>query len=195
GRGLGPDQGVGLETAEDGRVTTELEGTQVLFDGIPGPLLYVQDRQINAVPPFAIAGRGRVRVEISVDGQSSQSHWFEVGDEVPAIFTIDSSGNGHAAVVNQDGTVNSPSNPASRGSIVAFYATGGGAFTLPLTDGEVVSGPPFPALDAENMRAYFEDSNAPGVGVEGELMYLGAAPGLVAGVVQINVRVPEGATP
>ena len=48
----------------------------------------------------------------------------------PAIFTLDGTGVGRAAALNQDNSVNDPSNPAPRGTIVQIYATGEGQ-TLP----------------------------------------------------------------
>ena len=48
---------------------------------------------------------------------------------MPGIFTATGTGQGQAAVLNQDGTYNSPSNPAPRGSVIVFYAVGAGAMT------------------------------------------------------------------
>ena len=79
-----------------------------------------------------------------------------------------SSGNGFVAGLNQDGRVNSPGNPAAKRSIVVLYGTGGGVENLP--------------------TKVFID------GIECEVLYAGAAPGLVAGAWRLNVRVPEDAS-
>src|SRR5438045_2914536 len=42
------------------------------------------------------------------------------------IFSADCSGTGQANVQNQDGTPNSPDNPAEPGSVVTLWATGAG---------------------------------------------------------------------
>ena len=47
----------------------------------------------------------------------------------PGIFTLNSSGSGQAAVVNENGTVNGPENPAPRGTVVSIYGTGEGQTT------------------------------------------------------------------
>jgi uncharacterized protein (TIGR03437 family) len=70
-----------------------------------------------------------------------------------------------AAGLNQDGSLNSASNPAAPGSVVSVWATGGG---LPLLPVSVLWGPG--SL---------------------EVLYAGNAPGLVYGVVQINFRLPS----
>ena len=53
-----------------------------------------------------------------------------VVDAAPALFA-DSSG--QASVVNEDGTLNSPSNPAARGSIITLFGTGEGVTGLPFS--------------------------------------------------------------
>jgi uncharacterized protein (TIGR03437 family) len=83
----------------------------------------------------------------------------------PGLFTANSSGKGQAAALNQDGSVNSPANPAVKGSIAVFYGTGGGVENLP--------------------TKVFID------GIECEVLYAGQAPSLIAGAWQLNVRIPE----
>src|ERR1035441_5808577 len=57
----------------------------------------------------------------------------------PAIFVTTSAGAGAklAAVINQDLTVNSATNPAKRGSYISIYATGQGAVSSPPADGDI----------------------------------------------------------
>jgi uncharacterized protein (TIGR03437 family) len=99
-----------------------------------------------------------------------------VTDAVPAIFTSDASGMGHAAALNQDNTINGTSNPAA-GYVVALYGTGGGGLT---TD-------PLP-------RLVLPVSASVG-GLTAEIFYAGIAPGLVQGAMQVNVQIPSGVTP
>ena len=49
-----------------------------------------------------------------------------------------------AAVVNQDGTINSPTNPPLRGPYISIYAIGQGFVPNAPPDGTLLSGP-FPA--------------------------------------------------
>jgi hypothetical protein len=51
GNGLGPAQGV-----QPSGYSARVAGVQVTFDGVPAPLQWVQDSQINAAVPFSVAG-------------------------------------------------------------------------------------------------------------------------------------------
>ncbi len=96
-----------------------------------------------------------------------------VDSTAPGIFT-----NGGGAAVNQDGSINSASHPAKVNSVVSIWATGTGV--APRTDGQVVVGA---HNDCSSCSAYVDYSS---VGV----LYAGAAPGLVAGVTQIDFLMP-----
>jgi uncharacterized protein (TIGR03437 family) len=89
---------------------------------------------------------------------------------------------GSAAAINQDGTVNSEANPAPVGSYVSIWATGTGYF--PGSDGQLATGAnEFCSLTAScNVVSLFDGSPA-------NLYYIGAAPGMVNGVVQIDFQV------
>jgi uncharacterized protein (TIGR03437 family) len=82
-----------------------------------------------------------------------------------------------AAAVNEDGSINSPENPAMLGSIVAFWASGTGAVNL--SDGEI----PQAAMNTYCCSVAVNGNPA-------EAVYAGVAPGIVAGVSQINFRLP-----
>jgi uncharacterized protein (TIGR03437 family) len=153
---------------------TTLAGTQVLFDGIPAPLLYVSRDQINAVTPFALSAGKPTTVRVVAGTAASPDFQGVVIPSRPAIF-----GSGTAAAVNQDGTINSASNPAKLGSVVAVWATGTGPVYPTPADGQVAT----TAQDYHCCQLYILDKPA-------EVLYAGAAPGIVAGVVQINFRVP-----
>jgi uncharacterized protein (TIGR03437 family) len=180
---LGP--AVGIAAPAGAPAPTLLGGTRVLFDGTPAPLLWVGNDQINAVAPFEIAAP---LTEITIQtNQTTYGPWemFVVPTQ-PGIFTIDGSGKGQAAVINQDGTPNSATNPAAKGSLISIYATGAGLMNMPMTDGAVVStNPPF----ATPQSAVLVEIGA----VPAALQYAGVAPGLIAGALQVNVTVPESA--
>jgi uncharacterized protein (TIGR03437 family) len=183
GSAIGPP----IATQSGSSVTSAmLGGTSVLFDGNPAPLLYAAPNQINAVVPYGISGQNAMQMSITSGGQLIAGFSLPVVASAPAFFTRDGSGLGPGAILNQDSTVNSSSNPASRGSVVVLYATGVGAMVPTPTDGQVT----------RNILTY--PSLPVSVTIEGiaaEILYAGAAPGLVAGVVQINVRVPQTAAP
>ena len=186
GVGIGPLIGVSGEAGPDGVFPTQLAGVQVSFDGKPAPLLYVQDRQINTVVPWGVAMDfnavyyGTTQVSVQVDGVTANMITNRLTDAAPGIFG--NSATKQAAVLNQDGTPNSPSNPAARGSIVAIYATGGGTTNPPGQTGTVSPLRLAPLTLPVTVQIGGEDCY---------VVYAGAAPGLISGMMQVNVSLPE----
>jgi uncharacterized protein (TIGR03437 family) len=155
--------------------------TRLLFDGTPATILYAAGGQINAVVPFAVKGPA-TNIMLQGGGQTFGPGTMNVLDAVPAIFTDDNSGKGQAAILNQDGSVNSASNPAARGSVISVFMTGAGRMTPPQADGSLgPMAPPFPGT------ALSAGCNL------GQVLYSGAAPGLIAGAVQVNVQLSQSA--
>ncbi|MGA2271405.1 MAG: SBBP repeat-containing protein [Bryobacteraceae bacterium] len=182
GVGLGPAQPVTAYPAASAPYPTKLGGTEVLFDGVPAPILYVSANQINAVVPYAVkapATNMKVNGAAGTDGPRA----MPVADAVPAIFTYNSSGIGQAAVLNQDNTYNSIANPAVRGSVITFYATGAGLMNPPVADGSLA--PLFLPLPAPKLPVSVQIR-----GQDAPVQYAGAAPGYVSGLLQVNVQVP-----
>ena len=136
GSGLGPAQLVSAHAGSDGFYPTQLSGTSVQFNGVSAPLLYTSATQVAAVAPYGVTGPA-VQVTVTYQGQTSVPATVQVFATAPGLFTADGTGAGQAAAINQDGTINSASNPAPIGSVISLYATGGGQ-TLPAgMDGQV----------------------------------------------------------
>jgi uncharacterized protein (TIGR03437 family) len=186
GTGLGPAVGVGPNLLASGSVDTQVAGTRVLFDGIPGPLLFVRSDQINAIVPYNVYGRTGTNLQIEISGVRSDPIGLHVVNTAPAIFTIDGSGRGQGAIVNQDGTINSPAAAAARGSIVSIYGTGEGQTSPPGQDGRIVT---------TDLRTPLTPVSVKIGGVPAEVRYVGSAPGQVSGLFQLNVLVPAGLVP
>lgn len=184
GTNLGPTTPAGLRLTPAGLVDTTLSDTRVLFDGIPAPLIYVSRNQINCVAPYGIAGRVTTRVQVEYQGVRSDPLELRVADTAPGIFTLDASGRGQGAILNQNFSVNGPNNPAAKGSVVMIYATGEGQTNPPGRDGEVTG---------SVLRRPIRDVMVTIGGVPARVEYAGSAPGFVAGVLQVNVVVPENA--
>ncbi len=89
--------------------------------------------------------------------------------------------------MNQDGTVNSASNPAPRGSVVSIYGTGGGAHTSYLWAGYLNLSLPYGDLSLPVTVPIAGESTRP--------LYAGGAPDLVDGAMQINAAVPSDTAP
>ncbi|MGC9972597.1 MAG: hypothetical protein ABSE56_18595 [Bryobacteraceae bacterium] len=98
----------------------------------------------------------------------------------PGVFAY--GGRPQAVVVNADASFNSASNPAARGSFVALFATGEGATTPEGVDGKLPVPDKWPA-PAADLSVTFG-------GAPGEVLFKGL---IFAGVLQVNVRVPQNA--
>jgi uncharacterized protein (TIGR03437 family) len=155
---------------------------KVLFNGVAGPVLYATPGQVGAVAPYEVAG-GSQQVVVQSAGAASAPVAVAVAPTAPGVFTADGSGRGQAAAVNQDGTQNSTAAPAAAGSVLSLYATGEGQ-TLPAgVDGKLGASPlPQPVAAVTATIG----------GVAAQVRYAGGAPGLIAGVMQVNVVVPAG---
>jgi len=160
--------------------------TSMLFDSTPAPLLYVGQNQINAVVPYEVNDQGVTQMQVSIAGSVIVGFPLPVAASTPAIFTLDSSGTGQGAILNQDLTLNSSSNPAQRGSIAVIYATGAGQTNPPGVDGQIAGVvPPLPILPVTVSIG----------GINCPVLYAGGAPGLISGVLQINCQIAESVTP
>jgi uncharacterized protein (TIGR03437 family) len=164
--------------------STVLSGTSVLFDGVPGPLLYAAPTQINAIVPFGLSATTTTQLAVFSQGQAIARLPLSVVTTTPAIFTLDSSGVGPGAILNQDSSVNSPSNPANKGSVLSVFATGAGQTNPSSIDGQVAGAfLPSPLLPVSVQIG----------GLGAQVLYAGAAPGLIAGVLQVNCLIPADA--
>jgi len=185
GSRIGPATLVPATPAGGGRISTTLSGTQVLFDGVPAPLLYASGGQVAAVVPYSADGKPGTQVQVKNGTLSSDPIALPVTPVAPSIFSVDMSGTGPAAVLNEDGlTVNSAAAPAAKGSVIAIYATGEGQTSPAGVDGLIASGDVLPR-PAQPVAVRVDGQPA-------EVLYAGAAPGQVAGLMQVNVRIPAG---
>jgi IPT/TIG domain. len=181
GTGFGPSTLATLQLTTNRLAITNLLGeTRVLFDGVPAPMVYTSDGQLSAIVPYSVFGKTTTQVQVEYQGLLSNSLSLNVGLASPAIFSSNSSGTGPGAVLNQNSSVNSAANPALRNTIVQIFATGEGQTTPVGSDGKLAVSPlPKPILPVTVTIGGFD---AP-------VTYAGGAPGLVAGVIQINARI------
>jgi uncharacterized protein (TIGR03437 family) len=182
GMNLGPAQGTGAQL-QNGSVSATLAGVRALFGGTPAPLLYVQAGQINAVVPYGV-GTNSVQLQVEVNAETSNPVTLTVAPAAPAIFSVNVSGSGPAVVMNQDGSLNSPSNPALRNSVITFYADGLGQTDPPGVDGQISGSTPPQAVAPVAVMIG---------GVASEVQFAGGAPGAFAGLSQVVVSVPANA--
>ncbi len=141
---------------------------QVLINGAPATGLYASGTQVNAVVPSNLEAQGTASLQVICDGVASQAWDLPLAPSAPGIFSTDSTGAGQGIVLNQDTSVNSPSNPASRGGTIQIYATGGG-LNLPVT--------------------------ATIGGIDVSAQFAAPAPNATPGLFQVNAPVPQAVNP
>ncbi|HUB81719.1 MAG TPA: SBBP repeat-containing protein [Bryobacteraceae bacterium] len=179
GTGLGPAQGIGAAPDASGDYPTSLGGVQVLLGSKPLPLLYVSATEIHSVAPFGGIPSGTT-VQVQYGNSNPPPLDLPAANLNPGIFEV----NGQGALINQDGTVNTPANPAPLGSIVSVYCTGTGYLeNLPVDGSLAPIPPPFDVTELTDPELQF-------AGIAGNTLWSGAAPGLIEGVTQINVQLP-----
>ena len=150
------------------------------------PLLVSPSTQINAIVPFGTADRTETKIVVDVAGASSNEALLGVVPGVPAVFVTQASNHylPVAAALNEDGSINSPTNRAAPGSIVSVFGTGFGTLVPRPPDGSLLSGQ-LPVLQQSI------DVFGPGFVT---VLYAGPAPSQVAGVMQVNFRLPDDMT-
>lgn len=188
GTALGPSAPVQLTLTANGKVSTNLGNVQVLVNGIASPLIYVSSTQVSAVVPYEVAIFQTAQVYVTFLGQSSNAMQVGVATTAPGLFTANASGTGPGAILNQNLSVNSPSNPAAKGSVIAIYLTGEGQTSPQGVTGSVtqaLAAPPYTPQPLLPVAVLINGSPA-------AIQFAGEAPGLVAGVMQINVTIPSG---
>ncbi len=170
-------------------IAATLGDVRVSVGGTPAPLLYVSPSQINFQVPGATPAGGLEEIQVAraSTGQVLASWLFQIDAESPGLFTVDGSGSGQLAALNQDGSLNNGANPAKAGSVVTLYGTGQGAINGMPPDGQPAQGiVPTPQTPQVFINSGFVPS--------GDVQWSGLAPGF-AGLWQINVKVPSDAPP
>ena len=186
GFGAGPSNTAGFTLDPSGKVATSLNGAQVLFDGRPAPMIYGSAWQANVIVPYEIAAQAATTISLQFGGVTSAAWTIPVAPSAPGIFTLSSSGLGPAAVLNQDNSVNSATNPAALGSIIQIFATGEGETSPHGVTGSVIgTGLKTPVLSVKVTIG----------GQDAVVQYAGSAGASVAGLFQVNALIPPSVAP
>ncbi|MDR3702421.1 MAG: hypothetical protein P4L56_22425 [Candidatus Sulfopaludibacter sp.] len=188
---------VGPATLTYGTVTgtqlsTNVASTQVLFDNVPAPIWYATATQTAVFVPYEVAGRPTTSVTVITQGATSPAFTYNVTTAQPGIFTQNSQGSGPGSILNQDYSVNGPTNGAAGGSAIVVYMTGEGQ-----TSPAGVTGAVIPS-NGTGLKTPIQTVTASIGGVPlpaSAILYAGSAPGDASGVLQVNLLVPSGLTP
>jgi uncharacterized protein (TIGR03437 family) len=178
---------------------TTLADVQVLLNGNPVPLFSVQPQQINfQVPMSAQRGLATLEVVQVSTGQTLGSFPARVVQFLPGLFKADppvhtttipdtcGGLNGicfQALALNPDGSMNSPSNPAARSTVISIFGTGQGVVDNAPADGDLTPDSQLttPFKPRVILGTQFVDDN---------VMFSGLAPGMV-GVWRVDVKIPD----
>jgi uncharacterized protein (TIGR03437 family) len=179
---LGPPTALAFSIDRNGNIVDTLGGTTVTVVGIPAIPLFVSNDQINLILPFTLGTSGNAAVQVQYNGLASDPWNIPLAPADVQVFAANSSGSGPGSISNQDYSVNTATNPAPPGSLVSIYGTGAGALTPAVSAGAVAGN----ALSwvALPYSATVNGENA-------TVTYAGSAPGLVYGVDQFNLQLPN----
>ena len=153
-------------------LSTASRQTTITVDGQTATILAATPFQLNfQIPPGLAPGGHTMRIE-SAFGSAEQT--IDLAVNSPGVFTL---GANRGAILNQNGTVNSSTNPATRGQVISVYGTGFGALRTqgPL---QVTTVPVTGSIEGQGLVT----------------QYSGAAPGF-PGLYQINLSLPTGLAP
>jgi uncharacterized protein (TIGR03437 family) len=201
GQNLGPTQLITAAPSGSPQAFPNiLDGIQVAFfigsnTLVYAPIIMVSNNQINAVVPVAVAAvinttNPSVSVQVlntnTTPAAATQPFNVMVVPEDPGAFTFGGLGQGQAAVLDYDNatqtySINAAKNAAARGSTILIYVTGMGDLAAPVADGVVATA----AAGLADNTVRVDIAGQPAV-----VSYAGAAPGAVAGLVQINAIIP-----
>jgi uncharacterized protein (TIGR03437 family) len=176
-------------------VPTNLGDVEVLVNNVPAPLYIVYPGQINFIVPYEAPQSGNADLEVIQvsTGQVLGAAQVPMNSVAPGAFPYPSGQTGstvYAAAVNQDGTVNSASNPAIPGDAISLYMTGQG-----VVPGEPADGvPATTAISAQyGVTVYLNgiDVNDPAYQEQNIQHILYSGINQYPGMWQINVQIPK----
>jgi uncharacterized protein (TIGR03437 family) len=121
-----PAQSISIGINERLPLGTTLGNTQVLFDGKPVPMMGISAGKIECIAPLDFGTNTSTTIQVNANGTLSNTLQEDVAPTALGLLSADGSGTGLANARNQDGTLNSASNPADRGSRITVFFTGAG---------------------------------------------------------------------
>jgi uncharacterized protein (TIGR03437 family) len=186
-----------IDLGLNSNLPTQLGGVKVLFDGEPASILEVAPARVIVVAPEGLNKPLRVpappnftSVQISYNGSLSNPVWMPVATSAPGFLTTGllNSSTADGYILNQDGTLNSATNPAATGSTIKLFSTGMGATTHPSLPGSVAHStaisPEVPVY--ASWQKFTPGTRNPPLTVE-------SIPGYISSVFQIPLQVPASA--
>jgi uncharacterized protein (TIGR03437 family) len=184
----------------DGSFPASGQAIQVTANGIPAPLLYISQNQVNAQVPYEVAGSSDAGLTLAFSGASGQnvsdSRTLQFAASNPVLFGSSKTKEQgwpypptpiytYALTLNADGTVNSESNPAAAGSVVTTFVDG-----LGVTDPAPVTGLVNPSPGAPLSLAVQVTPACIGCAPPPTFLSANSLPGAISGVTQVQFVAP-----
>ncbi len=160
---------------DEGTLPKIAAGASVEIEGVPAPLFFVNQNQINLQIPYETPTGAAVEFFMRRDGVDSGTETIEVMEAWPTAFRT---GDGRAIIVDQDGSLGGP---FGNGEAATIFVTGLGRLIPGVQTGRPAPGEPLSEASA--------DINLRFAGVNADVLFVGATPFLV-GLGQINFVVP-----
>lgn len=171
-------------TAGDGN-NSGIASVNVFVNGVAAMVFYVSPRQVNFLVPI-IWKPGNVKVWLGNRGQAGPEVTVALREYAPALFQLDPN-----LIVAQrwpDYSPATPDSPARPGEVVILYATGLGAFALPINDYTPVRAP-LQIAARKDFRLLLDNTAVD----DSRILYVGAVD-QYWGLYQINLRLPDDVT-
>jgi uncharacterized protein (TIGR03437 family) len=165
----------------NGDLPLSLAEVTVYVNGLQANLFYVSPGQINFLIPYEITTSTAV-LFVNRQGLDGPFVTIRLAATSPAFFQW--SGN-FAVAEHANGTLISPSAPASAGETIVLFAAGLGRTSPDLSSGFIAQ-VPVTILDASQLQVLLNGVPCPA----GSIFYAGVTPGF-AGLYQINLRLPN----
>lgn len=190
GKSLGPATLTEFDNTQP-IIANILAGTRVIFQNIAAPVLYTSATQVSVIVPYGIPAGSSILAVVEYNSVASPPVLIQLTATAPAIFSTSGIGTGQVAAFIVDPTtgkmfLNNDKNSGAKGQILIFYATGEGiSGSIVPIDGQIATTP----ASVVNPAVSVDIGGAPA-----EILYAGPSPGLVNGILQINVKIPGSAT-
>jgi uncharacterized protein (TIGR03437 family) len=158
-----------------------LGGVQVLVNEVAAPLSFVGGTQANFLVPRNTP-EGRVPFKVTLSGMTIYEGAIQIFPVSPGLISINPADETKpGAVLNQDSTLNTETNPAAPGQVIQIFGVGADFAELP------EDGAPAPA---DRLIATSTPAQAYVSVAEATVQFSGLAPNLV-NAWQLNVIVPD----
>jgi uncharacterized protein (TIGR03437 family) len=160
---LGKDFSLTPASAQTYPWPTTLSDLQVTVGGIPATIFRVDASAINFQVPMSAptSGSPEFQVKRASTGEVVAAASIPMNLSNPGFFTASATGDGPVAAVNDDGTINSASNPVGRGHLISFYLTGQGFVNGAPPDGapptDAISTPVLPRIVMTGLTGFFSE--------------------------------------